>query len=68
MPDSSAIATYIVGGVSLAATLLTLAYHVGRLSARVDSLEEWRRETKSTFDTLHGALRHIESLITGSES
>ena len=42
---------------------LTLAYHVGRVSSRVESLEEWRARVDQQFEPLYATLRRIEQLV-----
>jgi len=63
--DSGAIATYVIGGAALGSSLLTLAFFLGRLTNRVDSLERWRIATESQNDRLFEEFRRIERLIKG---
>lgn len=43
-------------------------YAAGRLSARVDALEEWRRNMAGELSQIYGAIRRVESLVKGEET
>lgn len=66
--DSVAAATYVLAGISVAGSLLVLAYHIGRLSLRVERLEEDRRRFEHKFDAVHATMRRMELLIRGEET
>lgn len=51
----------VVGGGAL--VILGVAYHSGKLSARVESLEAWRVELDKDFDRLYEKLDEIRELI-----
>lgn len=65
--------------VTMLTSLLAMSYQSGRLSMRVDKLEEWRlevrheneewrKEQRISMDALFAQLRHTEELIrTGDE-
>lgn len=63
--DSAVVATYVVGGATLGGSLLTLAYFLGRLSNRVEALENWRLGVDRRADEVFTELRKIEALIRG---
>lgn len=63
--DSVAAATYVLGGISVAGSLLLLAYHIGRLSVRVERLEEDRQRFERQFNAMHSSLRRVESMMRG---
>jgi hypothetical protein len=52
-------------GVTVAIFLLGVTYQCGRLSARVESLEQWRARMDTALDNVHNGLRSIEQLIKG---
>lgn len=52
----------IVGSVAGGLFILGAAYYAGRISARVDRLEEARGEIMEQFKEVHGHLHRIESL------
>lgn len=53
--------------ITLALFVLGLAYHAGRVSMRVDKLEEWRGEMRTEVHEVFQALRRVERLIKGEE-
>lgn len=53
----------IVVPIAVALFCLGVVYQAGRLSNRVDALEEWRRETKQTLDSIHAILREISTAV-----
>jgi hypothetical protein len=52
-------------GIALGVFLLGVTFAGGRLSARVDALEEGRREMKTTIDAMFEALREIQRAVKG---
>ncbi len=54
--------------VTIAIFAAGVIYQAGRLTVRVEKLEQWREENLRELNTIHAALRHIESLITGQET
>ena len=61
MNGQTAIALASVG-LGVLTSLLVLAYHMGRLSVRVESLELWRTEMRAEMGD---RFIHIENLIRG---
>lgn len=63
----SAMTLYLGVTVTLLVFLLTVTYHVGRQSMRIDKLEEWRRELRAEFGNwrgeVNGAMQRIEMLL-----
>lgn len=61
--------TLSFGDLVMVATMLggfaTVIFYAGKLSARVDSLEEWRRAIPQQFDAIHAALRDLDKAIRG---
>jgi hypothetical protein len=69
-----------VGGLVFAvvSSLVVLAYHTGRVSMRVDTLEQlrlearveltaWRHEIREDISAVFTALRRMEQLIKGGD-
>ncbi len=63
MVDNVALATYVGIGVTLFSSLVMLAFHMGRLSMRVQSLEDWRRVIDERDRPLYETLRRIEAMM-----
>jgi hypothetical protein len=63
-----AVATYVGIFATILIALMTVTFHIGRLSARVDSLEQWRATLERQIDSVHGGIRHLEDLIKGEET
>jgi hypothetical protein len=45
--------------------LAGVIYFAGKLSARVDSLEEWRRSMPQELGAIHAAIRDVDKMIRG---
>lgn len=62
---SVALATYVASAVTVIGAVLVLVFHTGRLSVRVERLEEDRLGFERKFDAVHATLRRLEALIRG---
>lgn len=51
--------------VTIAIFMIGVIFHSGRLSARVDKLEEWRTEAREETHQIFEALRRLERLVKG---
>ena len=51
------------GGATLMAFMLTLAYHLGRLASRVDTLELWRGEIRADIQSILAELRTLNRAV-----
>jgi hypothetical protein len=49
--------------VSLFTGFAGVVFGAGKLSARMDSIEEWRRTMPSELQAIHTAIREVRSLI-----
>lgn len=47
--------------------LMTIVFYGGKLSSRVESLEEWRRSIPQELTAIHSAIRETQAMIRGSE-
>jgi UPF0716 family protein affecting phage T7 exclusion len=61
--DNVAVATYVGIAVTLFSSLVLLAFHLGRLSMRVQSLEDWRRIIDERDQPIYETMRRIEALL-----
>lgn len=43
--------------------LAGVIYAAGKLSARVDSLEEWRRTMPESLNAIHNSIRQLEQMF-----
>lgn len=41
-------------------------FGAGKLSARMDSIEEWRRTMPTALDAIHVAIREVQTMLKGS--
>lgn len=57
----------IIGWVSVGCTgvgaISLLAYHSGRLSVRVEALEQWRAEMHADMHGLHDAITDLKQML-----
>lgn len=53
--------------VTIALFMITVIFHTGRLTARVEHLEEWRKEFLTEFHEIRNGIARLERLITGEE-
>lgn len=58
LPEASLFVTVLVfiGG---------LVFHAGKLTARVDALEEWEHEARGDIKTVLGTVARIEGILKG---
>ncbi len=63
-----------IGAIDAAATIAIamfmagVIYQAGRMSVRVEKLEEWRDEHERTHKDVVSALQRLENLIRGEDS
>lgn len=48
--------------------LAGVIFAAGRLTARVDELESWRRQMSNELGAIHTAIRHIEAIVRGEST
>jgi len=53
--------------VTVIGAALGVAYQTGRLSVRVEKLEEWRAEIRAELGEIKAGVYRLENLITGEE-
>ena len=53
--------------VAIGLFMAGVIYQAGRLTARVEKLEEWRNEILSKLERIDAGLLRLEHLITGEE-
>lgn len=58
MFDLTSIVSAITG-----AFILGVTFYAGRLTSRVDRLEEWRAEVRDEFKALHGHLERLAATM-----
>lgn len=56
------------GIVAIALFMIGVVYGAGRLTVRVEKLEEWRGEVLAELRTIHHKLDAIARMIRGEES
>lgn len=49
--------------VTLGMFFAGIIYAAGRLSSRVESLEEWRRTMEPKLDAIHAAIRQVQHAV-----
>lgn len=51
-------------GLGLLGGIIGVVYQVGRLAARVESLEAWRAQLNQSIEAINLSIRHIELALT----
>lgn len=54
--------------VTVAIFMIGIIFGAGRLTARVESLENWRNEVRNSLNILHQEINHVAELIRGNET
>jgi hypothetical protein len=49
--------------IAIALFMVGVIFQAGRLTVRVEKLEEWREELRVSFDVLHRELGEIKDLV-----